>query len=351
MRTVPEAISPSTHELESPVLRDIRHPAVSVVIPTFNRKALLPAAISSCLNQTFKDLEIIVVDDGSTDGTAELVSQMLGGAWPRERIAYVRQENRGASSARNRGLKVARGDYAQFLDSDDVLMPNKIAKQICELEEPQNRDAACCYCRGTMGSSTGSGFPASEIGFRTLLAPTALAKELASKIVHGMPTPAPLWRRDFLMNQAGWREDISLGDDLEYHVRLLASADKVCFVDEELFFVREHVGPRLSTGAMSAASLESLIRTRHAIYSTLEKAGLWDAPTQQAFLGAMRTIYANALQLGDHATIRDLEEWLWKLADSPRRNHQFQALVLLRRTLGRRFLLGAHKLLNSLRPA
>lgn len=351
MRTMPDAITPSTHELESRILRDIRHPAVSVVIPTFNRKALLPEAISSCLDQTFNDLEIIIVDDGSTDGTAELVGEMLRGVWPRERIAYVRQENRGASSARNYGLKVARGDYVQFLDSDDLLMPTKIARQICELEETQNRDAACCYCHGTMGSSMESGFPRSKIGLCTPLSPKALAKELASNIVHGLHTSAPLWRHEFLMNHASWREDISLGDDLEYHIRLLSSAEKVCFVDEELFFVREHVGPRISTGQMSAASLESLVRTRQAIYSTLEKAGLWDAPTQQAFLGAMRTIYANALQLGDHATIRDLETWLWTLADSPRRNHQFQALILLRHTLGRRFLLRAHKLLNSRRSA
>lgn len=325
-------------------------PLVSVVILTHNRKLLLVDAVESALVQTWPDIEIVIVDDGSTDDTAVTASMMIGTTWPQERVRYTWQENKGAAAARNHGLQLSRGAYVQFLDSDDLLHPTKLTKQVGVLEQSENRNAACCNCYGKIGPMANSwinvaterlGFPATS--------PIELITELSSRRVHGMQTSAPLWRRDFLMNHAGWREDISLGDDLEYHIRLLSSAEKVCFVDEELFFVREHVGPRLSTGQMSASSLESLIRTRQAIFSTLEKAGLWDAPTQQAFLGAMRTIYANALHLNDHATLRGLEEWLWKLADSPRRNHQFHALILLRRTLGRRFLLGAHKLLNSLR--
>lgn len=326
-------------------------PLASIIIPSYNRRNLLPHAVESCLNQVWENCEILIIDDGSTDGTDALVAEMQSTAWPRGQVHYIRQPNRGASAARNRGLQVARGDYVQFLDSDDVVMPTKIVKQIRELEKTENWSAVCCYCCGTMGISMEKDSPKSEIGLRTLHDPLALAKKLASKIVHGMPTPSPLWRRDFLMKQGGWREDISLGDDLEYHIRLLASAEKLCFVDEDLFFVREHLGDRLSTGVMSAASLESQIRTRRSIYSTLEKAGLWDVSTQQVFLCAMRTIYANALQLNDQAMICDLEEWLWTLADSPQRNQQFHALILLRHALGRRFLLGAHKLIKNLRIA
>ncbi len=278
-----------------------------------------------------------------------MINQMLGDKWSRQRVRYTKQRNQGASAARNTGLKMASGAYIQFLDSDDLLMPTKIAKQVCELEKPQNWDAACCYCGGTMDTSMEGGSPNSKIGLRRLLGPKALARELASKMVHGMPTLSPLWRRTHLMKHAGWREDISLGDDLEYYIRLLANADKVCFVNEELFFVREHPGSRLSADQMSAASLASLVRTRQAIFRTLQQSGLWDAPTQRVFLAAMRTLYANALQLGNRAAIRDLENWLWALADSPARNSHFQALILLRRILGRHTLLSTHKLISKFR--
>ena len=323
----------------------------SIIVPTYNRRGLLLQAVESCLSQTWKNIEIVIVDDGSSDGTNTTISQMLDNQWSTRQISYIRQKNQGASAARNQGLKVARGKYVQFLDSDDLLMSTKIAKQVREMEKPENAAAVCCYCFGTMAASTEGDAPKSEIGLRRLLDAKALASELSSKIVHGMPTPSPLWRRSHLMKHAGWREDISLGDDLEYYIRLLADADKVCFIDEELFFVREHIGPRLSTGRVSAASLMSLIRTRQAILSTLRQSGLWNAQTQCAFLGAMRTIYANALQLGNHETIRDLEEWLWTLADGPEQNREFHALILLRRMFGRRLLLGAHKLTNALRPS
>lgn len=327
------------------------NPAASIVIPTHNRRDLLPHAVESCLNQTWENCEILIVDDGSTDGTDVLVADMTVSAWPRDRLHYFKQTNRGASAARNHGLQLAQGSYVQFLDSDDLLDHSKIARQIELLETPKNYDAACCYCYGTMGEHglDSAIAPAARIGFQTEN-PRDLIRELCSRRVHGMQTSAPLWRRNHLMKHAGWREDISLGDDLEYHIRLLADANKVCFIDEELFFVREHPGSRLSADQMSAASLASLVRTRQSIFGTLQQSGLWDAQTQRAFLGAMRTIYANALQLGNRATIRDLENWAWTLADSPKRNIQFQALILLRRILGRHFLLGTHQLISKIRP-
>jgi len=309
---------------------------------------MLCDAVESCLKQTWPDVEVIVIDDGSTDDTEQLVAGRMAGSWPEGRVRYVRQPNRGASAARNLGLQLARGAYVQFLDSDDLLLPGKIAKQIAILKGPHNSETACCYCYGTTGVVTEEGTWAgsTRIGVRETN-PDDLVRVLCSRVVHGMPTPAPLWRRSHLMEHAGWREDIALGDDLEYHIRLLVDAKKICFIDEELFLVREHSGSRLGANQMSASSLSSLIRTRMAIFKTLQQSGLWVAHTQPAFLGAMRTIYANALQLGDSTTIRDLEIWLWSLSSSPKRILQFQLLILIRRLLGRRFLLGAHKLISK----
>lgn len=104
-------------------------PAISVIIPTFNRGHLIGASIASVLAQTYTNFELIVVDDGSTDATEQ---QVLGFADPR--VIYIKQENRGRSHARNCALVLARGRYIAFLDSDDLYLPDKLALQIAYLE-------------------------------------------------------------------------------------------------------------------------------------------------------------------------------------------------------------------------
>jgi glycosyltransferase involved in cell wall biosynthesis len=105
---------------------------VSVVVPAFNRERFLAAAVQSALDQTYTRLEVIVVDDGSTDGTPE-VARTLALADPRVRV--VRRTNGGPASARNTGLEAARGEYVSFLDSDDVYLPGKLASHVKFFEQ------------------------------------------------------------------------------------------------------------------------------------------------------------------------------------------------------------------------
>lgn len=97
-------------------------PCFSVVIPAYNRAAIIGRAIDSCLDQTFGDYEIIVVDDGSTDDTEAVV-----GAYSDPRLSFIRQANAGGAAARNTGVAAARGRYIAFLDSDDAFLPGKLA--------------------------------------------------------------------------------------------------------------------------------------------------------------------------------------------------------------------------------
>ena len=101
---------------------------VSVVIPTYNRADFVREAIASVLRQDYPDIEIIVVDDGSRDGTAAVVSQFG------PTVQYLWQENRGVSAARNRGVAVSTGVLIAFLDSDDLWLPNKVAAQVACFE-------------------------------------------------------------------------------------------------------------------------------------------------------------------------------------------------------------------------
>jgi glycosyltransferase involved in cell wall biosynthesis len=101
---------------------------VSVITPVHDRERLLPVAVDSVLAQDYPSLEHIVVDDGSTDGTAAAAARYG------DRIRYVRQENAGPSAARNRALSMARGEYVAFLDSDDAWRPGRLARQIPMLD-------------------------------------------------------------------------------------------------------------------------------------------------------------------------------------------------------------------------
>ncbi len=113
-------------------------PSVSVVIPTFNRCRLLRRAVASVLAQTQPTDEIIVVDDGSTDGTREMVAEQFPAA------IYRFQPNAGVSAARNRGIRVAAGQWIAFLDSDDEWRPAKLERQLAALE--RHPDYLLCHC-------------------------------------------------------------------------------------------------------------------------------------------------------------------------------------------------------------
>lgn len=117
---------------------------ISVIVPTYNRAKEIPRSIESILNQTYRDFELIIIDDGSTDNTREIVE-----AYQDKRIRYIENttSKHGASVARNIGLKASMGDYITFNDSDDVLYPDKLEKQLNFLEGEKADITFCAVCR------------------------------------------------------------------------------------------------------------------------------------------------------------------------------------------------------------
>lgn len=115
-------------------------PLISVVLPTFNREKYLPRAINSVLTQTYKNLELIIVDDGSTDNTEAIVK-----GYSDTRLRYYKQElNKGGSAARNVGIKLARGELISFQDSDDEWLPEKLEKQVRKFSEVGDHVGVIC---------------------------------------------------------------------------------------------------------------------------------------------------------------------------------------------------------------
>jgi glycosyltransferase involved in cell wall biosynthesis len=126
-------------------------PLVSVILPVYNGENYLRLAIESVLAQTFSDYELIIVDDGSVDATADIVR-----AYETPRIRYVRQENTGVSGAFNHGLRLAAGRYISWLSHDDVFMPTKLEKQVNAIS--QTEGPSVCYTDIQMIDSHGKVF-------------------------------------------------------------------------------------------------------------------------------------------------------------------------------------------------
>src|SRR6476646_4858301 len=123
----------------------------SIVIPCYNGERWLADAIQSCLAQTARDLEVIVVDDGSTDNSREVATRE---AMADARVKVITQENQGVGAARNAGLAMAAGEYVNFLDADDLLEPEKLAEQGAVLDE--NPAIDCVLCGGWAIDDAGS---------------------------------------------------------------------------------------------------------------------------------------------------------------------------------------------------
>jgi len=115
---------------------NMNNPLVSVIIPTFNRGWVLKEAVDSVLAQDFSNFELIVVDDGSVDNSSEILASYG------KKIKVVRQENRGVSSARNKGVVSSLGEFIAFLDSDDLWLPGKLSAQLAFFKN--NPDALIC---------------------------------------------------------------------------------------------------------------------------------------------------------------------------------------------------------------
>lgn len=181
-----------------------------MIIPTYNRRDLLPRAIDSVLAQTRRVDEIIVVDDGSTDGTADMLQARYG-----ERVKHVWQSNAGVSAARNHGLRLARGRYLALLDSDDEWLPEKTALQVAFLESRPDFGMVVCDVERIDGDYRHIDvFHRREViredgwALRWLLHNPAL-----------IPASVML-RRQVVDQLGGFDEALRTAEDLEFHLRV-----------------------------------------------------------------------------------------------------------------------------------
>ncbi len=204
-------------------------PLVSVIIPTYNRSGTICRAVESVLAQTWKNLEIIVVDDGSKDETGQILEKYSG------KIKLVRQKNQGQSAARNNGIACSSGEIISFLDSDDMWLPEKTERQVKLLLKTRAMGVVCSVCNARMIYPSGkeiSSFDASLLrpklkeGVWLNPADVLMTRFLLFNQV------VDVWKETLL--QAGvFRQDLRIHEDYDLQLRL-AMLGSWAFVSEPL---------------------------------------------------------------------------------------------------------------------
>ena len=229
-------------------------PLVSILIPAFQAQDWISDALRSAVAQTWERKEIIVVDDGSTDHTLAIARHFESVG-----VQVVTQKNQGAAAARNKAFSLSRGDYIQWLDADDLLSPDKIARQMHALEQ-------CRSTRTLLSSGWGQFMYRYS---RAKFVPTALWCDLSPVewLLHKMgqnlhmQTATWLVSRELTKAAGPWDTILLTDDDGEYFCRVLLASDRVRFVPQAKVYYRASGSSSLSYIGRSARKIDAQWRS------------------------------------------------------------------------------------------
>lgn len=264
---------------------------VSVIIPVFNAARTVGRAVESVLAQEFDDVEIIVVDDGSTDESKKVLATYDN------RLKLLEQKNRGPSAARNLAARVSQADYLGFLDADDWWAPGMLARMVPVLEA----DPRCvmAYCDLEIVDSTGRPLETSLVGVRSTDPPTL--DDMLHNIWPIMPSGVVM-RRRALEAAGGWPEELTAFEDV-YLWLLMRELGHFAYVPERLAVWRFSLFPdplKRGGGQERAGRVfRRMVRERYGIDPAQHVAARRRAP--RSILGY---IGLNAMASGDHALAR-----------------------------------------------
>ena len=214
--------------------RHFSAPTVSVILATYNRENLLPRSIESILNQTFKDFELIIVDDGSTDKTEPLIRRYMIND---SRIKLIQlKENKGVSYARNIGIENARGKYIAITDSDDQSLPNRFEKQVRILKENQTYTALSGHVLDYNHKLTSHDF----LKWDTYT-PVKNSFDLSFLFSNTFSNAAAMIRHDFIKeHNIRYDESYIAAEDYDFWKQIILAGGKLLTVYEPFTFIRYH---------------------------------------------------------------------------------------------------------------
>lgn len=243
---------------------------VTTIIPVFNRAPMLREAVASVLAQTYRPIEVIIVDDGSNDDTP-LVADAL--AAKHEEIRVIHQANRGVGMAREAGRLAARGEFIQHLDSDDMLYPRKFELQAAALRARPECGVAYGWTRGRTGDGKLQDAPERGTGevFETMF-PAMLRSRI-------WQTVTPLYRKTLIDRAGSWLPLVN-EEDWEYDARIAAFGVRLAHVAEWLGEYRHHEGERLSRAGYVPRIMRDRAQAHALIFRHARNAGI-DADTPE----------------------------------------------------------------------
>ena len=217
---------------------------VSVIVPVFNAEKSIESTLLSVIDQTHKDWELIIVNDGATDGSHQEIEAFIDKNKDTEKIRYIRQENAGVSKARNEGMKIASGNYIALLDSDDQWLPTKLEEQLEAMNKHPEIDLLSTNRNGEhFDNFLGSSFE--------LLVPVSSKRQM---IKNFLITPTVLFKREILDGVGYFNEQMKHCEDLEYFIRI---TDKYnCFLLNKSLVITGGGKPSFGHSGLSAAIWE-----------------------------------------------------------------------------------------------
>jgi len=254
------------------------NPLVSILIPLYNSEKYIAQTIQSCVNQSWRNIEIIIVDDGSTDNSLRIVKEFEG-----NRVSVYQQKNQGACTARNKAFEICKGDFIQYLDADDLISPEKIENQLSCFDENINVISSCKWDR-FYNNINKAAFP-DRIIYKDYTNPIDWLIDTFEKKEMGQ-TSIWLTPRHLIEKAGKWNENLTINQDGEFFARVLLNAESIKFCKKAFVYYRSGDFSRISyTTNKRAQSLlysyisieehilkvEDSIRTRHACYSNYLK--------------------------------------------------------------------------------
>lgn len=227
---------------------------ISVIMPAYNAAAYIGEAICSVLQQTWQQWELIIVDDGSTDDTLQIVNNYSA---KDNRIQVIHQSNAGVCAARNVALRYIIGDYVLFLDADDKLELNKMSSHLQEIWKYDYSSEVLTYGSCIRLLSSGKCVPSSMATLYSNYRP-AISAQIAiwAKHFNSFPYSSYLVPYSLIQKVGLWDECLSRSEDSEYMARLLSEASVLRFVPEAVFYYRQ-VPNSLSTRQLTKEQLTS----------------------------------------------------------------------------------------------
>ena len=212
---------------------------VSVIVPVYNEERYISATLDSIINQNFEDFELIVVDDGSTDATLEIVTDKLSDSKINHKI--IHQENNGVSSARNRGITESSGDYIVFVDADDYILTDHLSN----LYNP-NYDFSLIQLVKKDGSNVSDPYFYDKVEITT---EDFIKLELEMKIPFNFVQLS--YNADIIKgNGLKFREDVTYGEDFDFAMRALSYGDKISINNEITYFYIQHESSLINTSKL-----------------------------------------------------------------------------------------------------